>query len=93
MKINHHDCALVHRPLWSLQQLAALFVVSGCFMARRHNVRIKIYLTFKIELVLGEGFVKTITAYCFVFVEDLVFFADKRTLFVLYVFDGNRLDT
>lgn len=93
MKINHHHCALVHRPLWSFKQLTALFVVSDCFMACRNNVRIQLHLTFKIKLIPGKGFVKTITTYCFVFVEDLVFFADKRTLFVLYVFDGNRLDT
>ena len=62
-------------------------------MACRHNVRIQLHLTFKIKLIPGKGFVKTIAADCFVFVEDLVFFADKRTLFVLYVFDWNRLDT
>ena len=61
-------------------------------MASRKNVGIKFNLTLKRKFVLDYYLFKTVTAYAFVIVVNLVFFSDKRTRSLLDALNWDWLE-
>lgn len=93
MEVDHHDCSLVHRPLRTLQQLAALLVIPYRFVPSGQDIRVQFYLAFELQLVLSHGLFITIATDRLVIIEDLVVFAYERALLVLHPFDRDWLST